>query len=109
MNSCDTNQCHHLWLGLVAFVIGAVILLQKFDIVPETTWGWLWPSILVVMGLKFMLWGNCSSSDCCESTAKSDCCSSNTCCDEVKPKKKTTKKKTTKKKSTKKKTTKKKK
>lgn len=57
----------HLWLGLVAFVIGAVILLQRFDIVPTETWGYLWPSILVVSGLKLMIVGGKKESECCGS------------------------------------------
>src|SRR3989344_5424156 len=67
----------HLWFGLVIFVIGAVILLQRFDLIPETTWGYLWPIILIVSGLKFMIsYG--ASSECCDSGKCSDmdkCCS----------------------------------
>lgn len=50
-------------LGLIAFVIGAVILLQRFDVVPPETWSYLWPSILVVAGIKMMVSGGCAS--CC--------------------------------------------
>lgn len=89
MNKCPCKD-HALWLGLVAFVIGAVILLQRFDIVPVATWDYLWPSILVVTGLKMMLSTACP---CC----KESCCSGDTCECEAKPsepaKKKTQKKK----------------
>ncbi len=62
-----------LWLGLVAFVIGAVLLLQRFDLVPAETWDYLWPSILVVTGLRWMIMrghgccggGSCESDDSC--------------------------------------------
>lgn len=57
MLSCTKDD--RLWFGLVAFVIGAVVLLQRFDVVPAETWDYLWPSILVVSGLKWMV--SCSS------------------------------------------------
>lgn len=73
MCSTDSRDCQ-LWLGLVAFVIGAVLLLEKFDLVPAETWDYLWPSILVVTGLKWMISrGSCGS--CCETMSKAckDC------------------------------------
>jgi len=82
---------HHLWLGLIAFVVGAVILLQKFDIVPDTTWGWLWPAILVVVGLKFMVAGCCCCEDSCKDSCASSCCKGGSC--DTKPAKKATPKK----------------
>jgi Domain of unknown function (DUF5668) len=51
-----------LWVGLVAFVVGAVMLLERFDVVPAETWNYLWPAILIVTGLKWMLSGCCGSS-----------------------------------------------
>ncbi len=82
MSCCSKDD--RLWWGLVAFVVGAVVLLQRFDVVPDETWNYLWPSILVVSGLKWMLSGNsCGSGDSC-STMDSACkdCSSNPCsCD----------------------------
>jgi cadmium resistance protein CadD (predicted permease) len=47
-----------LWLGVIAFVIGAVFLLMMFDAIPEETWDYLWPFILVVLGLKLMMMGS---------------------------------------------------
>jgi hypothetical protein len=85
-NPCGKGD-HNLWLGLIMFVIGAVVLLQKFDIVPDTTWGWLWPAILVVLGLKFML-VCCSCGDSCGT----GCCDGGVC-DEKPMKKKVMKKK----------------
>jgi hypothetical protein len=55
---------HHMWLGLTLFVIGAVILLQKFELVPKETWGYLWPSILIIIGLKMMSASSCSGENC---------------------------------------------
>jgi len=67
MKSCPCKD-HALWFGLVAFVIGAVILLQDFDLIPSATFGYLWPCILVVSGLKMMLCCGCPCTEC-----KGDC------------------------------------
>ena len=73
MKSCCSSSCkdYELWLGLVAFIVGAVFLLELFDVVPEETWSYLWPSILVVTGLKMMIGGGktdacCDMEACCE-------------------------------------------
>ncbi|MBT5823550.1 hypothetical protein HOH67_00275, partial [Candidatus Peregrinibacteria bacterium] len=62
-SSCNPNECH-LWSGLILFVVGAIFLLQKLDVVPETTWTYLWPAMLIVVGLKLMM---ASGSSCCGS------------------------------------------
>lgn len=71
MMSCCSGHSKDcgLWAGLVAFILGAVVLLQRFGIVPEETLSYLWPSLLVVIGLKLMIGSceSCNSSDCCES------------------------------------------
>ena len=80
MSCCSSHaKDNHMWGGLVAFIIGAVILLEKFDIIPSETWAYLWPSILIVVGLKLMLCSNenCTSGDdasCCESGACKGAC-----------------------------------
>ena len=71
-----------LWLGLVAFVIGAVFLLQRFDLVPAETWDYLWPSILVVTGLKWMMLrgkGSCCEGGACESDDSCGSCGGDSC------------------------------
>lgn len=55
-----------MWTGLVAFILGAVVLLQKFNVIPDATWSYLWPSVLVVAGLKLMI-GSCEN---CQSDAE---------------------------------------
>ncbi|MFA5855536.1 MAG: DUF5668 domain-containing protein [Candidatus Gracilibacteria bacterium] len=72
MKSCPCKD-HALWFGLVAFVIGAVILLQKFDLIPSATFSYLWPCILVVSGLKMMLCCGCPCTD-CKGECKGDSC-----------------------------------
>ncbi len=84
MMSCSKDD--RLWWGLVAFVVGAVVLLQRFDVVPAETWNYLWPSILIVSGLKWMLSGDsCGSGASCstkESAGMCGDCSSMPCsCD----------------------------
>jgi hypothetical protein len=71
MDCCTTEKGCHTFLGLIAFVIGAVILLQKFDIIPSETWSYVWPIILIVAGLKMMV-GCCASS--CGSSCETTCC-----------------------------------
>lgn len=77
--TCCSNHSkdNHMWLGLIAFIIGAVVLLEKFDIIPVATWGYLWPSILVVAGLKLMLNSceSCSSGSCSDSGSCKGACS----------------------------------
>ena len=79
---CASTKDDRLWFGLVAFVVGAVVLLQRFDVVPAETWDYLWPSILVVSGLKWMV-GSSMGASCgmsCESMC-GDCGSSDCSCD----------------------------
>lgn len=79
MSCCSKDD--RLWWGLVAFVVGAVVLLERFGIVPTETWSYLWPSILIVSGLKWMLSG--SSTNTCEMEGQGcdDCGDMNCSCD----------------------------
>lgn len=43
-----------MWKGLTMLIIGVVFLLQKWEILPEETWGWVWPVLLVLWGLGFL-------------------------------------------------------
>lgn len=70
--SCCTRD-DRLWFGLVAFVVGAVVLLQRFDVIPMETWDYLWPSILVVSGLKWMVASSAPSCDMSAPCASSSC------------------------------------
>ncbi|MEK7146042.1 MAG: DUF5668 domain-containing protein [Patescibacteria group bacterium] len=65
---------HRLWLGLVAFIIGAVVLLQKFELIPITTWDYLWPTLLIVVGLKLLIGSreNCDDGSCCDDACACD-------------------------------------
>lgn len=76
-----SSKDDRLWFGLVAFVVGAVVLLQRFDVVPVETWDYLWPSILVVSGLKWMM--TCGTSASCDMGACGDCGNMACTCDAV--------------------------
>lgn len=69
---CSSSKDDRLWFGLVALVVGAVVLLQRFEIVPSETWQYLWPSILVVSGIKWMV-PCCSSMSCGMGACESKC------------------------------------
>lgn len=56
MNCCCSRESM-LWIGIIAFLVGGVILLQTLDYIPEETWSFFWPILLVVIGLKFMAEG----------------------------------------------------
>lgn len=66
MMSCCSNKCqdYEMWAGLLLFVVGAVFLLQRFDLIPAETWFYLWPILLVVFGVKLMISGG--STHACE-------------------------------------------
>lgn len=88
MMSCSKDD--RLWWGLVAFVVGAIVLLTRFGVVPAETWDYLWPSILVVSGIKWMLSGNggsCCSSEACDMACDTMCkdCKSMECTCEAMP------------------------
>lgn len=42
-------------LGITLFVIGAVLLLQELHVLPENTWLYFWPIVLVAWGLALMM------------------------------------------------------
>lgn len=89
MMSCCSRKDDRLWWGLVAFVVGAVVLLQRFDVVPMETWDYLWPSILIVSGLKLMLSGDKGACNCGDSNMCNDCSSMPCACDTMPMPKKT--------------------
>lgn len=62
--SCCNERCqdYEMWSGLVLFVIGAVFLLQRFDLIPAETWFYLWPILLIVFGVKMMVSGGSTHS-----------------------------------------------
>ncbi len=68
-NSCPTSctkTCaeYELWIGLFVFLVGAVFLLMKFDVIGPEFWSYFWPSVLVISGLKLILMGGAHSAAC---------------------------------------------
>ncbi len=92
MSSTCSGKNDRLWWGLVALVVGAVVLLQRFGVVPPQTWDYLWPSFLVVQGIKFIISGDACACNCDESSCK-DCGNMACSCDTMPTPKKTTGKK----------------
>lgn len=39
--------------GLILVAIGVIALLVKFDILTGSIWGYVWPVVLVIIGLSF--------------------------------------------------------
>ena len=57
---CNVNsKDHQLWIGLVALTFGGVVLLQKLGWLPENTFEYLWPSVLLVTGFKWIVSSRC--------------------------------------------------
>ncbi len=42
-------------LGGILIIVGVVFFLQYLGIVPENTWGLIWPLILIVIGLSILI------------------------------------------------------
>jgi predicted membrane protein len=45
--------------GLLLVVVGALMLLQKFNILTGDFWGYIWAIIIILLGLKLMMKGKC--------------------------------------------------
>lgn len=45
----------NMGLGITLFVVGSVLLLQELQILPENTWLYFWPIVLLVWGLALMM------------------------------------------------------
>ena len=61
-SSCDSGD-KHLWIGLISLVIGSLFLLERFGYVSPEAWGYIWPLILIIVGLKILILGGKRS--CC--------------------------------------------
>jgi len=44
-------------IGVVLIMIGAAILIDNYDLIPDFDWGNLWPVVLVVVGLSLIISG----------------------------------------------------
>ena len=42
-------------IGLILVAIGVLALLMKLDIISGSLWGYVWPVILIIVGLNFLL------------------------------------------------------
>jgi len=44
-------------LGLIILIIGAILLLRNLGYISMELWNIIWPSIWIIVGLKFLLKG----------------------------------------------------
>lgn len=44
-----------MFLGLVVFVVGVVFLLQNLGYISGSVWGFVWPIIIIAVGLSMIL------------------------------------------------------
>ncbi len=42
-------------IGLIILAVGVIALLVKLDILSGSIWDYTWPSILIILGLAFIL------------------------------------------------------
>ena len=45
-----------MFVGVVLIVAGATALAQRFDIISGSVWSYIWPTIIIILGLH-ILWG----------------------------------------------------
>jgi len=51
------SSLFHLTLGLTLLVFGLLFLLSNYGFIPAVEWGKVWPVILIVLGLAFLMKG----------------------------------------------------
>ncbi len=56
--SCPHPHHKHMWIGLMLFVTGALLYLQKFEVIPQETWAYVWPGLILLTGIKLMFEGS---------------------------------------------------
>jgi len=56
-NSLAQSSLVNLFIGIVFVIFGALFLLSNYGIIPEVEWNKVWPLILVLLGLTFLLRG----------------------------------------------------
>lgn len=43
--------------GLILIIIGIAFLLKNFGVISSSAWGFIWPALLVALGIWFLLRG----------------------------------------------------
>ena len=44
-----------MFFGLALIIIGIIFLLEKFGIISGSIWGYVWPSLIILLGLFMVL------------------------------------------------------
>ena len=57
---------YEVWLGCIALVSAAVIILEMVEVIPHGTWGYVWPVMLGLLGLKMVFSGTATTGSGCE-------------------------------------------
>jgi hypothetical protein len=64
-----------VFIGLILIAVGVFALLVKLDVLSGSVWSYVWPSILIALGLSF-LWGRRSGQGwrhwCCSKEEKEE-------------------------------------
>ncbi|MDP3741988.1 MAG: DUF5668 domain-containing protein [Candidatus Micrarchaeota archaeon] len=51
------SSLFHLALGLTLVVFGLLFLLSNYGVIPSVEWGKIWPIVLIILGLAFLIKG----------------------------------------------------
>jgi hypothetical protein len=44
----------NIFLGSIVTAIGVILLLEKMGVIPGTVWGYIWPILIIVVGLSIL-------------------------------------------------------
>jgi hypothetical protein len=42
-------------MGLIVIAVGVIALLVKLDVLSGSTWDYIWPTVLIIIGLSFVI------------------------------------------------------
>ncbi len=48
-----------MFFALAIIIIGVILLLENLGVITGNIWGWIWPSLIILLGLRmfFKPWG----------------------------------------------------
>ncbi len=51
------NSLFNLFIGVGFVVFGGLLLLSNYGVIPDIDWNRIWPLVLIILGLAFILRG----------------------------------------------------
>ncbi|MFH1247204.1 MAG: DUF5668 domain-containing protein [Candidatus Micrarchaeota archaeon] len=51
------NGLFHMFLGLTLLAFGLLFLLSNYGFIPSVEWNKIWPLILIILGIVFLIKG----------------------------------------------------